>query len=142
MAQRTNGVSAAHKGSSARQAAEEALRLEERADMLRADLDGVVEELDRRRHAAVRRLKPVALAAAGVAVAGGAGLIAWRIHVRRTRPKLTPFAEAVQRMRAHPERLAKDSPSVGHKVAAAVLTTLASLIVRRLFTSAVSNRRR
>jgi hypothetical protein len=109
--------------------------------MLRADLDGVVEELDRRRHAVVRRLRPLALAAAGVVVGGGVGLALWRHHRRRTRPKLASLADAVRRVRAHPELVAKASPSIAHKVTAAALTTLASLLVRRAFAAALPDRR-
>lgn len=123
-------------------ASDEAERLEHKADALREDLDGVVGELDRRRHALARRLKPIALVAVGVMTAMGIGLALWLRHRRRARPKLAPFAEALRRIGAHPERIARESPSMAKKAAAAALTTLASLAVKRAFTAAVPDRTR
>jgi hypothetical protein len=130
------------KGENGMNASEEAEQLEHKVDTLREDLDGLVGELDRRRHALGRQLKPIALIAAGVAAAVGIGLALWFRHRRRTRPKLAPFAEALRRMRAHPEQVANASPSIAKKTAAAALTTLASLAVRRAFTAAVPERSR
>jgi hypothetical protein len=116
---------------------EEANRLGQKANVLREDLDGIVGELDRRRHRLTRRLQPAALIAAGALVAGGVGFAFWRRHRLRTRPRLAPFRDALRRMAAHPDRVAKETPSVPKKVAAATLTTLASLVVKRAFAAAL-----
>jgi hypothetical protein len=123
-------------------AQDEAERLKHRTDVLREDLDEIVGELDRRRHRLTRQLQPVGLVAAGVVVAGGLGLALWARHRRRVHPKLAPYAKAMRRLRAHPDRVAKESPSVPNKVAAAVLTTLASMAVRRAFGAAFPGRER
>jgi hypothetical protein len=49
---------------------------------------------------------------------------------------------ALQRMREHPELIARETPSLGNKVAAALLTTLASLVVKRAFAAALPERGR
>jgi hypothetical protein len=80
MDERTNGVGALERPEDAEKPEEKAERLEQRAEALRENLNGLVDELDHRRHGVRWRLvKPAAVAVAlGVVVLGAFGVILWR----------------------------------------------------------------
>lgn len=138
MGPRTNGVNGHGDGEVGRVAGE--------IESLRHELGGLVGELDRRRREAfdfrlqVRR-HPVAIALAATAAAlAVGGLVAFAVRERRRRR--TPSAraaearEALARLLDHPERVGAH-PSVGHKVATAVLTLAATTLAKRLLDRAV-----
>jgi hypothetical protein len=136
MDQRTNGVST-HDHDPAR----EAERLERRADELREHLGTVVGQLDQRRHDVTRKLKPFAFVLGGIAAAGAIALVTWQaLRRRRGQPRRARLFEAFQRMREHPELVARETPNLPKKVAAAALTTLASMAAKRAFAAALPER--
>ena len=111
----------------------EAQRLEEKVEAIRDNLGGLVGELDRRRHrltATARSALPYvagAVAAVGLAITGA---LAWR---RRKRPSRGGrLITALQRAAAHPDRVARNQPSVAKKIIAAGGAAAASVLVRRL----------
>lgn len=106
-------------------------QLEQKADAIRDDLDGLVGELDKRAHNAMRRyVKPIAIGAA-VLVAGIVSLLVWR-RVRRRPSTLDRLGSALRRAAAHPDRVAKPSPSIAKKIIAAATAAGASVAARRL----------
>ncbi len=108
-----------------------AAELEQKAEAIRDNLDGLVAELDYRRHEAVRRwAKPLAIGAA-VLGAGVVGLLVWR-RVRRRPSRLGRLRAAIERAMAHPDRVAKTTPSMAKKIAAAAGTAGVSVAARRL----------
>jgi hypothetical protein len=136
MDQRTNGVKA-HDHDPAR----EAEWLERRADELREHLGTVVGQLDQRRHAVTRKLKPIALVLGALAAAGGIAVVVWQaVRRRHGQPQRARLLEALRRMRAHPELVARETPNLPKKVAAAALTTLASMAAKRAFAAALPER--
>jgi hypothetical protein len=110
-------------------------------DTLRTELGGLVGELDRRRREAFdlglqARRHPVvlALAATAAAVVVG-GLLAYAVRQRRVRRRPSVRAgearRALRRLLDHPERIGVH-PSMGHKVATAVLTLVATTLAKRV----------
>jgi hypothetical protein len=115
----------------------EAQRLEDQVDAIRDNLDGLVSELDHRRHEFMRQLRryavPVAIGAAavGLAVAGG---VVWR-RVRRPPPtRIQRLAAALGRAMDHPERVAQQqtSPTAARKLILAAGAAAASVVARHL----------
>jgi hypothetical protein len=115
---------------------------------LRAELDHLIDELDRRRHEMLdlklqmrRHAVPVSLAAAGLGLAVAAR-VAYGIWRRRQRRSFTVRAglvrDAVSRMIENPERVAVQpaSPrflnSIGSAVAAVIARELVDLVRRRM----------
>jgi hypothetical protein len=123
-----------------------AQRLEEQVDAIRDNLDGLVSELDYRRHEIMRLLRryavPVSIGAAalGLAVAGG---FVWR-RVRRPPPtRIQRLAAALGRAADHPERVAQQtSPSVARKLILAAGAAAASVVARHLAQRWVQERSR
>jgi hypothetical protein len=107
---------------------------------LRGDIGRLVDELDRRRHEAldvrlqVRRHPLVAAAlVGGVAfLVGGAIAVAVRrrSRMRTTRERARNVRRALGRMARHPDEFARD-PGMLEKIAVAVATAAASMVVRR-----------
>ena len=121
--------------------AEKAAELEKEIEGIRGKLDGMVGELDRRRHqlfdvkAQLRRhaipLVAVAAALLGIAAGGIALGISRRRRQARVGARLTRLQEAVHRMIAKPNRVA-NTPGVGQKIAGAGGAAAASLVVKAL----------
>jgi hypothetical protein len=120
-------------------------------DSIRAELGGLVGELDRRRREAfdlglqVRR-HPVTVAVAGTAAAlVVGGLVALAVHQRRERRRpsvrVHETRRALSRLLDHPDRVAAE-PSMGNKVATAVLTLVVTTLAKRLIDRTVVPARR
>ena len=115
--------------------------LQQEIESIRTGLDGMVDELDRRRHTffdlrSQLRRHTVPLIALGVALLGiAAGGIALGVAHRRRRARLGPrldrFHEALRRMVDQPGRVA-NTPSVGRKIVGAGGAAAASVIAKRL----------
>jgi hypothetical protein len=114
--------------------------LEREVEHIRNDMTDVVRELDRRRHDLFDwrlQLRENALALgvgviSVVCVMGGIiALTAWRAR-RRRRPlvRLRMYQEALGRMVAHPERVARPQPGVGKKTLAAAATGAAATLIK------------
>ena len=121
--------------------AEKAADLEKEIEGIRGRLDGMVGELDRRRHdlfdvkAQLRRhafpLVAIAVALLGIAGGGIALGIARRRRRARVGSRLTRLQEAVRRMTAKPDQVAA-TPGVGQKIAGAGGAAAASIAVKAL----------
>ena len=120
-------------------------------ETLRAELGGLVDELDRRRHEAfdlglqVRR-HPVAVALVATAAAlvvGGLLVVAARERRRHRRPSVRAreARRALSRLLDHPDRVAAE-PSISNKIATAVLTVVATAVAKRIIDSKVAPERR
>jgi hypothetical protein len=143
MGQGADGVSGAGAGSVGKVSRE--------IESLRGELGGLVAELDRRRHEALdlglqARRHPVLLATvAGVAALAVGGLLALAVRTRRQRRRPTVRARKAQRALArlleHPDRVAAE-PSIGNKVATAVLTLVATTLAKRAIDRKVVPERR
>jgi hypothetical protein len=130
--------------------AEQAAKLEKEIEGIRGRLDGMVGELDRRRHdlfdvrAQLRRhavpLVAVALALLGIAGGGIALGIARRRRRARVGARLTRLQEAVGRMIAKPNQAA-NPPGVGQKIAGAGGAAAASIVVKALGRRLLNERR-
>ncbi len=117
----------------------EALRRE--VESIRSGLDGMVGELDRRRHTLFDLRSQLRRHAVPLVVLGAAllGIAAWGIalgvaHRRRRarlRPRLARFHEALRRMVDQPARVA-NTPTVGRKIVGAGGAAAASVIAKRL----------
>jgi hypothetical protein len=111
----------------------EAERLEEKVEAIRANLGGLVGELDRRRHrltAAGKRVLPYAAGVAGAAALAMVGALIWR---RRNQPSRgRQMLAALRRISAHPDRVGKSEPLVIKKILAASGAAAASMLIRRL----------
>jgi hypothetical protein len=134
-------MSSTHNGGSS---VEHATALEHEVETIRLHIGDLVDELDHRRHelfnlrGQVRR-HPVRLVLAAALVAGAlAGGIALAVRARHRRRsfsgRVQRFREALGRARQHPDRIAKDSPSVARKIAAAGGTSIASVLGKQLAT--------
>ena len=116
-------------------------RISGEIDSLRAELGGLVGELDRRRREAfdiglqVRRHPVIVAVAATAAALVVGGLVAFAVRQRRQMRRPSVRAEearrALARLLHHPERVGAH-PSMGHKVATAVLTLVATSLARQL----------
>jgi hypothetical protein len=116
--------------------------LEREVEAIRGSLDGIVSELDRRRHELtdwrlqLRRHRGKLAVAAGGLVAIIAGFIAFTTVRHRRRERLLGRAQrmrrAMARMIEDPDKVAKPTPSVGHKIAAAAGSAIAVAVVKRL----------
>ena len=130
--------------------AEKAAQLEEELEGIRGKLDGMVGELDRRRHdlfdvkAQLRRhavpLAAVAVALLGIAGGGIALGIARRRRQARLGAQLMRLPEAVRRMISRPNQVA-NTPGVGQKIAGAGGATAASVVVKALAQRLLNERR-
>lgn len=114
----------------------------------RQRLGELLAELSRRRHELTdvklqmrRHVVPLAVAA-GALLAGLATLIGVAIHRRRSGHVLALRArrvrQALGRVVAHPELVAKPRPNVGAKVASAAATALVGVVVKAMAQRAVS----
>jgi hypothetical protein len=111
--------------------------LARRADAIRGDLDHLVGELDQRAHNAMRRyVKPAAIGAA-VLAAGIVALLLWRRH-RRPPSRIERLGLALRRAVAHPDRVAKPTPSIAKKVIAAAGAAGASMAARTWVSKALA----
>lgn len=123
-------------------------QLETEIEHLRGRLDRSLAELDRRRHeyTDVRlqlRKHPQVVAGAGVVVAlvaGGIALAIWR-GKKRKQPvqKAKRFRLALNRAVDHPDRVAKGQPNVAEKILAAIGTTIAVSLTKKLLDRAWSS---
>jgi hypothetical protein len=106
---------------------------------LRADLDHLIGELDRRRHEMLdvklqvrRHAVPVSLTALGLALATG-GAVAysvWRARRRRTlAAKAGRLTEAVSRMIERPERVAAAEPA-GARILGAAGSAITAMVIK------------
>jgi hypothetical protein len=121
--------------------AEKAAELEKEIEGIRGKLDGMVGELDRRRHelfdvkAQLRRhavpLVAVAVALLGIAGGGIALGLSRRRRQQRLGARLTRLQEAMRRMIAKPNQVAT-TPGVGQKIAGAGGAAAASIVVKAL----------
>jgi len=110
-------------------------------DSLRAELGGLVAELDRRRHEALDlglqvRRHPILVAAVATAAAlllGGALALAVRGRRQRRRPtvRAREARRALGRLFDHPTRVAAE-PSLAAKLGTAVGVAVASALAKRL----------
>jgi hypothetical protein len=118
-------------------------------DSIRTELGGLVGELDRRRREAFdlrlqvkRHPVAVALAATAAALVVG-GIVAFSVRQRRERRRPSVRAgetrRALARLLDHPDRVAAE-PSMGNKVATAVLTLVATSLAKRLVDERVAPR--
>jgi hypothetical protein len=116
--------------------------LELNVELVRRRLDATIRELDRRRHDAFdikaqfrRHALPVIGGIAALAAAVAA-LTVWalrrRSHRQRLRPRVQRLRRAVARMIDKPDRVAKENPNVARKIAAAVGTTTATMLAKKL----------
>lgn len=110
-------------------------------DAIRGELGTLVAELDRRRHElfdlplqARRHPVVVVVAASTVALILG-GMIALAVRSRRRhhdpKVRVRETRRALARLIDHPDRVAAE-PNVGNKILAAVGTTVATMIAKRL----------
>ena len=108
----------------------------------RRRLDEYVQELDRRRHRLLSvREHPVAIAAAGVgavaAIAGTVILIRRRSSAKqRAATKSQDLKDAINRMFAHPERVASEGKSPWSRV----LVAVAPIVVKKIADAAIRRR--
>ncbi len=111
----------------------EAERLEQKVGQIRSHLDGLVSELNHRRHVIGRRYgRPIGIAAAVAGVATIGALVYWRV-TRKPPSRLQRLRGALDRMMAHPERVAAPPPpSVPKRLLAAALGAAVSIAVRRI----------
>jgi len=121
-------------------------RLEQEVDRIRGNIGELVRELNHRRHEAFDlklqlRRHTARVVLAGVAliglVVGGIAYAAARVRRRRSiRARVNRLREALRRIGAHPERVAKETPSVSHKLLAAgggaIATAVGKKIAKRL----------
>ena len=115
--------------------------LQREVESIRTGLDGMVGELDRRRHmlfdvhSQMRRhaVPLIALGAALLGIAAGGIFLGVAHRRRRARlgPRLDRFHEALRRMVDQPGRVAS-TPSVGRKIIGAGGAAAASVIAKRL----------
>ena len=116
--------------------------LELNVELVRRRLDATIRELDRRRHDAFdvkAQIKRHALPVIGgfvAFVAAVAAVTVWAIRrgMRRQRlmPRLHRLGSAVGRMVDKPDRVARESPNVVRKIAAAAGTTAATMLAKKL----------
>lgn len=104
--------------------------LERTADSLRTNLTALVGELGRRGKRAVLPLAIGAMVLAALSVGGG---LVWRRRQRRFRPsRLRNIGQALGRVVAHPERVARSQPGGLSKVGYAAAAAAASVAARSL----------
>ena len=126
--------------------AENVRRLTREVDTARDDLGHLVDRLDRKRHAVVRKLPLVLISLALIGVAAGGIAIAVSRRRRRHQlpSKLRRLGAALRRVAAEPERLARDagtSRKVAGGAATAAGSVLAKLLAEKLLIPAVPVRR-
>jgi hypothetical protein len=110
--------------------------------VVRDDLDGLVAELDRRRHDALDVRRQLGRHAFGVALTmlalltTATGTVALSIRRQRRRARLPAQAgrlrHAIARMTEHPERVAAEATLTGKIVAAAASAAVATLVKKLL----------
>jgi hypothetical protein len=115
-------------------------KIEEKVEQLRDHLGGIAGELDRRRHEAFdlklqlrRHGTAIGLTAvAMLAVVGGSIAVGAWTHARRQRlmSKAHRLRAALARAIAHPDDVARTSPSVGKKALSAILSATAAVLAR------------
>jgi hypothetical protein len=107
--------------------------IERDAKKARSDIQAGIDELRRRGSRLVSpRQNPLAYVGAGLAGIGVISLFVWRArHQRLPEVHAKRLRDAVSRMRAHPERVAKPAPSMARNVGTAALSALAASAVRR-----------
>jgi len=114
--------------------------LDEKAEAIRENLTGLVNELDHRRHELVRRyVKPIGVGL-GIVGLGVAAVLAWRRWGRRP-PRAAGFGAALRRVAAHPERVAAaPQRSVAKRVLGAAAAAAVSVAARQLATQVLAAR--
>jgi hypothetical protein len=113
--------------------AEKVRRLTREVDTARDDLGHLVDRLDRKRHAAVRKLPLVLISLALIGVAAGGIAIAVSRRRRRQQlpSKLRRLGVAMRRVAAEPERLAGEA-GTSRKVAGGAATAAGSVLAKLL----------
>jgi hypothetical protein len=122
--------------------------LEREVDRIRNNIGALVRELNHRRHEAfdlklqfrqhAGRMVLVGVALASL-IAGTIALAVARVKRRRSiKTRVTRLRDALRRMGAHPERVAKEQPNVPRKLLAAGGTAIASAIGKKLAKRLVS----
>jgi len=116
--------------------------LELNVELVRQRLDATIRELDRRRHDVFdirRQIKRHALPVIGGIVALAATVAAmtvWalrrRIARHRLMPKMQRLRRALGRMVEKPDRVARETPNVVRKIAAAAGTTAATMLAKKV----------
>ncbi len=138
----SNGTPEGREASPSISPAEKADLLAHDIDRIRGTLDGLVGELDRRRHQVfdiklqLRRHKLALLIGAATLAAGGSGGIAFAVHRHRQRRRLSDRAarlrEALSRMMARPDRVAPREKGIAGKLLMAAGGAAASVLARKL----------
>jgi hypothetical protein len=116
--------------------------LEHEVERIRSNIGALVRELNHRRHEAfdlklqfrqhAGRLVLVGVAVASL-IAGAIALTVARAKRRRSiKYRVTRLRDALRRMSAHPERVAKEQPNVSRKLLAAGGTAIASALGKKL----------
>ena len=122
--------------------AEQVARQEYEMEVIRENLDGLIRELDMRRHAwAPSRLlrkvpRPLLLAGLGaVGLGAGFGIWQWQAHNSRRRNSWVNRAKrlglAARRAIDAPDDVAKTSPNVPKKLATTVAVAVVGILTRR-----------
>ena len=113
--------------------------LDEKAEAIRENLTGLMNELDHRRHELVRRyVKPLGIGL-GIVGVGVVAVLAWRRWGRRKPSKTARFVDALGRVAAHPERVgAAPQASVAKRVLGAAAAAVVSVAARRLATQVLA----
>jgi hypothetical protein len=133
---------------------EETVALERRAAHLRQNLDLLLDEADRRRHAItsavnvkrqVRMHPGVALGLGGLALGLAIGLPILGVRRARRRRRLSyragALGKAVRRMMKRPDRVAETPPHLPKKVLTAALAAAASTLARKQIEQLLTRRR-
>jgi len=114
--------------------------LEQEVQAIRGNVTQIASELDLRRHELFdwrlqlrKHASAIALAATAAALLIG-GTIGWRTWRRRSRPlnKARQLRLAFSRVVAHPERVARPSPSLGTKALSAAVTGSVGVLAKSL----------
>ena len=122
----------------------QAQRLEEKVEVIRGNLDGLVGELDRRRHrltGAAKRALPYAAAAVGAVGLAIGGVLIWRRQRAQRPSRARRLLTELRAIAQHPDRLSrKEKTSVTKKIVAAAGAAAASVLARRLAETLASRR--
>jgi hypothetical protein len=116
--------------------------LSERAAEARARLDGLVSQLDQRRHIVTRARQVasdnplavvgVALAAVGLTAAAVTLLVSRRRQQTGLASRARQMAHALSRAAARPDRVATKEPTLPGKLVTAIAVTAATTVIKRV----------